>query len=583
MCFCQKIGLRKLQFLTETCTQPRPWQIKSHALLNVCKDHPDQQWYERLRKLLILKFSFKMDPKRIHLLTPSRRINNHKSTQTYAEAVDLKIIEKLENGSWYCDDTIQFIQVIQIKMVPQKDKIRMVLNYSDPYDGVSVNSIVPDEAITVELPTFRDTCEFAYGENNNILYLGKIDLKSAFDQIALNADERKYGVYAWRGHLYVENSMPPGTRAAVQAMHDFGIALRYAADKQLSEPLRGNSMGYVDDNMFRGRSRLECIYQVVNFIDVCRKYNVRINVNKTIFAEQIMLMLGNEFNQMPMYKHVKLDDNRLISYSTELVRVYHSISKPRYEMDSILGKLFSTDHFAWPLKALTRPFIDLLPKNTHTKLYNKNEMLEITDEIKRHIELWLLYLPMRHSVKIKNVIFPPTIQVRMHSDASNIGGGACTGTHYTMWKWADCEVHPNDKNNTPELELKAIEGGLYAFRQYFANKKVLLEVDSQTAQKALIKKDSKNRAMWKVIKRIALYAIKNNTRWYVKWIPRDLNADSDALSKLELDRFYRIKNEAGESYDEKMTQFTRDPANFQIDLNDYTKDIPYGESLGKKK
>ena len=56
-----KIGLQKLQNLTETCTQPRPWKIKTHTLLEACKDHPDQQWYKRLRKLLIFKFSFKMD------------------------------------------------------------------------------------------------------------------------------------------------------------------------------------------------------------------------------------------------------------------------------------------------------------------------------------------------------------------------------------------------------------------------------------------------------------------------------------------------------------------------------------------
>ena len=524
-----------------------------------------------------------MDKNLINKLTPSTKVNNHKSTQQYAPFVDLKIIEKLENGAWYCDDTIQFIQVIQIKMVPQKDKVRMVLNYSDPYDGVSVNSIVPDEAITVQLPNFVDICKFAYGENNNIQYLGKIDLKSAFEQIALNADEHKYGVYAWRGHLYVENSMPAGTRAAVQAMHDFGIALRYAADKQLPKKLRGNSIGYVDDNMFRGRSKLECILQVINFINVCTALNVRINVNKTIFAEQIMLMLGNEFNMKNKHKNARIDDDRAASLSIELINVYHAIYKLRHEMDSVLGKMFSTDHVTWPLKALTRPFIDLLPKNTHTKLYNKNEKLYITDEIKRHIEIWLAYFPMRNSVAIESVIKPPTIQAVMKSDASNIGGGACTGTHYTMWLWNQCEVHPCGKNNTPELELKAIEGGLTAFAQYFENRVVLLEVDSQTARDALIKKDSSNRAMWKVIKRICLFAMKNNTRWYVEWIPRALNDDSDALSKNDINRYYADKAAAGESYDKSMTLFQRDPANFIIDKNDYTKDIPYGKSLGKGK
>ena len=524
-----------------------------------------------------------MDETLIHTLTPSTKVNNHKSTKEYEAFVDLNIIDKLDTGAWYCDDYMQFIQLIQVKMVLQKDKVRMVLNYSDPYEGVSVNSIVPDDAITVQLPNFVDICKFAYGENNNIQYLGKIDLKSAFEQIALNENERKFGVYAWRGHLYVENSMPAGTRAAVQAMHDFGIGLRYAADKQLPKELRGNSIGYVDDNMFRGRSKLECIYQVINFINVCTHLGVRINVNKTIFAEVIMMMLGNEFNMNINYKNARIDDDRAASYIREMIQLYHSIIKPRFEMDSILGKIFSTSHITWPLKSLTRPFIDLLPKNTNTKQYNKNEKLKINDEVKRSIELWLAYFKMQNSVKIENVIKPPTIHTKMKSDGSNKGGGACTGTHYTMWLWKQCEVHPCGKNNTPELELKAIEGGLTAFAPYFVNRIVLLEVDSQTARDALIKKDSSNRAMWKVIKRICLFAIKNNTRWYVEWIPREMNEDSDALSKNELDRFYRVKDEAGEPYDKYMTLFQRDPANFEIDENDYTDDIPYGKSLGKGK
>lgn len=588
LCFVvtKSIGIDRLHALSAKYTEPKTWPIKVFTILKLCKDHADKVWFKRLENLLILKFTFKMDPTKIHTLTQTKNHKNHKSAYEYAAAVDIKISEQLENGAMFCDDNHKYVPKpkvkTQFKMIPQSDKIRMVKNYSFPYDGVSINSIIPDEEVKVQLPTFADLCTFAYGENNNIVALGKVDFKAAFEQIFLNPKERQYAVYEWRGHTYLENAMPPGTRASVQAMQDFGTAVRYVVDKCLPKPLRGNSIGYVDDNIFRGRSRLQCVFFVLHFIIVCTNLNIRINPKKTIFGDAIMVALGNELNMLPYNKTAKITDERAKSYMIELIYIYHSQLKPRHELDSILGKLFSTSPIMWPLKAFTRPFIEMLPKNTHTKEYNKNEKLVVSQSVRNMIELWVAYFQRMNKTFIVDVVKPPSIQESMKSDGSDWGGGACSGTQYTLWKWHKDEVNPFGVKNTPELELKAIEGGLYAMRDRFRGKIVLLEVDSQTARDALIKKDSKNRAMWKVIKRIALFAIENNTRWWVRWIPRALNNDSDALSKNDLPRFYKIMDDAGRPYDPAITLFQRHPDNFIVEKADYVDPIPYGDSLGKK-
>ena len=526
---------------------------------------------------------FKMDEKLIPTLTKTAKTcKNHPSAYKYEAAVTKKITEQLDNGAMFCDDNWQGEYRTPIKIVIQKDKPRMVKNYSNPYEGVSVNDIIPDEAVTVELPSFKDTCTFAYGENNNITHMGKVDLKAAFEQVFLNHTQQVYAAYEWQGHTYVENSMPPGTRAAVQAMQDFGTALRVVADECLPQSMRGNSMGYVDDHIFRGRSRMECVFYTVHFIGILTNLKVIVNADKTIFGEPQIIVLGNDFNLRECIKDVRISWERAQSYMKELWLVYQSEFQPRYEMDSILGKMFSTQHITWPLKCLTRPIIDILPKNYNGKDYNKTEKIQITEEVRRSIELWFAYFDMRNSICIVDVIQPPIIEENMKSDGSDIGGGACTGTHYTSWLWEKQEVNPNGKKNTPELELKAIEGGLTAFEPYLAGKTILLEVDSQTARDALIKKDSPNKAMWKVIKRICIWAIRTRSRWYVKWIPRELNSDSDALSKNDIARFKRIMDEQNRPYDAGMMLFERHPDNFKIDLTDYMDDIPYGESLGKK-
>ena len=179
--------------MSATHTKPKQWPIKVFTILELCEDHPDKEWFARLEDLLLLKFRFKMDPNKIHTLTKCKNQTNHPSAYQYAAAVDLKIIDQLDNGAMFCDDKHIYVPnpeiKIPIKMIPQDTKIRMVKNFSAPYDGVSVNSIVPDEAVTVKLPNFVDLCTFAYGENNNIEAMGKIDFKAAFEQIFLNHNQ----------------------------------------------------------------------------------------------------------------------------------------------------------------------------------------------------------------------------------------------------------------------------------------------------------------------------------------------------------------------------------------------------------
>ena len=145
-----KIGLKTLHESAKKHTKPKTWPVKVFSILQLCKDQSHTDWLKRLETLLIDKFMFKMDPLLTDTLTKSTKNKpNHKSAYEYAAAVDLKVIEQLDNGAMFCDDDHKYVkepkQDIPLKIVPQKTKLRLVKNYSDPYDVVSVNSLIPDD------------------------------------------------------------------------------------------------------------------------------------------------------------------------------------------------------------------------------------------------------------------------------------------------------------------------------------------------------------------------------------------------------------------------------------------------------
>ena len=241
----------KFDNLCETCKTPKVWAINTEFLRNCIRLHPDELFLTRARALLNCWFTFGIQGgwNQFANIVPK----THKSALLYPGEVDKYFTEQLTEKRITCNDDITpFVWVpFSVVNVYKGGKYRVVFNYSWPETGVSVNSTVPDSYAHVKLPYAPQIAAFVKRVGRKG-YLGKADLKSAFRQIILKANEQFRVAYKWRGHTLFEHYMPWGSRAASAQCHLLGQIIVIICDSRLPDYLKGYIINYIDDFIFGG-------------------------------------------------------------------------------------------------------------------------------------------------------------------------------------------------------------------------------------------------------------------------------------------------------------------------------------------
>ena len=74
----------------------------------------------------------------------------------------------------------------------------------------------------------------------------------------------------------------------------------------------------------------------------------------------------------------------------------------------------------------------------------------------------------------------------------------------------------------------------------FKNKRILLFCDNQSVVQMINKSSSRCKKCMVLIRMITLQGLINNVRIFAKYVPIWANDKADALSRMDLDRFWRV-------------------------------------------
>ena len=77
-------------------------------------------------------------------------------------------------------------------------------------------------------------------------------------------------------------------------------------------------------------------------------------------------------------------------------------------------------------------------------------------------------------------------------------------------------------------------------RYCYQTESVLFYTDNKTIESSLIKKDSRIDDIMLLIQKLCFNAVQHRYRFYIKWIRRDFNELSDALSKNQITKFMKL-------------------------------------------
>ena len=143
-------------------------------------------------------------------------------------------------------------------------------------------------------------------------------------------------------------------------------------------------------------------------------------------------------------------------------------------------------------------------------------------------------------------------QLDMFSDASGnyaLGFGAYCGCEWTYGQW-DQEFCNLYKPSIEYLELFAVLVGVLNWIKLFANRRIILFCDNISVVHMINNSSSSCKQCMVLLRMMIAESMLRNVRIYAKHVGTKENGKADALSRLDLDRFWKL---SGDSMNEEST------------------------------
>ena len=170
--------------------------------------------------------------------------------------------------------------------------------------------------------------------------------------------------------------------------------------------------------------------------------------------------------------------------------------------------------------------------------------IRINKEHKLDLETWKYFLTVPE-VFYRGFIQPKIEDAEtldMFSDTSRnfeLGFGAFCGPEWTYGQWDKdfCEVN---QPSIKYLELYAVAIGVLNWLKLFKDRKIILFCDNEAVVSMINNSTSKCKNCMILIRMIVLEGLTCNTRVFSRYVPSKKNGKANALSRLQLDRFWSL-------------------------------------------
>ena len=144
----------------------------------------------------------------------------------------------------------------------------------------------------------------------------------------------------------------------------------------------------------------------------------------------------------------------------------------------------------------------------------------------------------------------------MYSDAAKnpeLGFGAICQDSWMYSKWDPSFII--DCNPSIEyLELWAVVAGVLTWIKRFKNQRIILFCDNMSAVEMINNTSSTCKNCMILIRLLVLESLKQNVRVFARHVSGKSNFYSDALSRIDLSRFWRLSYQNGKQFESNPTE-----------------------------
>jgi len=515
-----------------------PSSFKANAWLRALYLHPDNTFVHRIIDGIIWGRSLNFTGDR---LTPRLCKNRTKAT-IFATELNIKI-EKERSSGFRSGPFKSTLPLFNLKCHPRSaalknfsDKVRLVIDMSDPHDGSSVNANCPDvELHYVKLEHIGSVIK-KLGRGTVVF---KFDVVAAFKQIRLIIDD-----WCLQGETFVQNNITCydistaanfGAKTSGYLWEEYGSALEFIFRWNL--PIDALAR-YVDDFL----AMTAPFKNEVPTLTLSRASETRDRV--CLLAEELGVgldkfqigtcldYLGITVDTINMCFRVPEDKKRRCL--SELAAWIKRRTCLKRELLSLIGYL----QFLTRVLPCGRAFLRRCIKLASSKR-SLHHMITLTNNFRSDIKWWLDILPRWNGISLfsdDEWISPDNFEV----DASLRGHGCFyNGSYYSQaWSFEELQASRRSKRESmPYLELRAVAFACSTFGDKWRGSKILCFSDCEGAVATLNTKRARTPDMQNLLRTIGTIAIRCDFDIRARHIPGLLNVRADPLSRLDINSF----------------------------------------------
>ena len=372
-------------------------------------------------------------------------------------------------------------------------------------------------------------------------FMSKLDIKSAFRNIAVHPSDWELLGMKWEGLYFFDVTLPFGLRSAPFLFDELSSALEWIIQnkRNISKVIH-----ILDDFFFATPPpRAQCMTALCHILHLFTDLNIPIAPGKTFPASTSLEFMGVLLDSNAMEARLPLD--KLTHLQAALHQWKRRKSATLQELQSLIGSL----QLACKVVALGRPFLQriiFLTKGVKFPHWH----IRLNSGFCKDIKMWQDFLQNWNGVSLfldSEATSPPALQLYTDASGSPGYGGLLAGQlfqghwllHHTLSKKRGISIEWQ--------ELFPIYLACILWGPCWSGKRIRMWCYNKSVVSIINSKHSKSPRVMDLVRAITPQTLKYNFTFTATHIPGLDNSIADSLSRCQMDRFRTLAPTASPS------------------------------------
>jgi hypothetical protein len=435
----------------------------------------------------------------------------------------------------------KYMSISPLGAVPKRGstKLRVVHNLSHPFAGDSVNAHTRHVGIT--LGRFEHAAAMVRRHGRGCL-MTKVDVEGAYKNVPVRRRDWHLLGFMWKQLFYYDRTLPFGLKSSCRKWELYATALHHFFQHEIGID---DVVHYIDDFFFAHPQDLALAKQQLQLaLDLCARLGIPMSPDKTVGPCTRITFLGILLDSIAMT--ASLEPDRLVELHAYLDSWGEKTHATLQELQSLTGILSFASHVVAPGRTYLRRIIDhsaALGKRARAGGAHRSRSLPIPESVRDDIGWWRHFSERWNGVSLLyEEEWTNAEKLTLFTDACLTGYGARCGSHWFQGRWSAEQLAASvrtERESMPFLELLALLFAAVTWGHLWHGRKIVFRCDCQPVVQALASRTSRSPDMMHLIRQLTMTAATHQFDFRVEHIAGVANVAADALSRYDMNVFWR--------------------------------------------